>query len=156
MLQRLANLKLLTIAAVALFFTTFMVGVPTRVAAAPGTSSKTAVCEGIARVDSSQGCSTGGVGVERLIKGIVKILSYAVGVVAIIMIIVAGFKYITSSGDTGKVASAKNTLIYAIIGVVVAVLAQPLVNLAFNVANGSRPCQYDSSITASDPKCVKP
>ena len=47
-----------------------------------------------------------------------------VGVVAIIMIIVGGFRYITSGGDSSKVGSAKNTIIYAIIGLILVALAQ--------------------------------
>jgi hypothetical protein len=53
--------------------------------------------------------------------------SLVVGVVAVIMIIIAGFKYITSGGDSGNVTSAKNTILYAIIGLVVVALSQFIV-----------------------------
>ena len=56
-------------------------------------------------------------------KTIVNILSVIVGVVAVIMIIVGGFRYITSGGDSGNVSSAKNTLIYAIVGLIIVALA---------------------------------
>ena len=49
------------------------------------------------------------------------------GIAPIIMIFVAGFKYMTSGGDANKVGSAKTTLIYAIIGLALAALAQLLV-----------------------------
>jgi ABC-type Fe3+ transport system permease subunit len=65
--------------------------------------------------------------VNNLFATIVKILSFLIGVIAIIMIIVAGFKYMTSNGDANGISNAKNTLIYALIGLVVAVLAQFLV-----------------------------
>ncbi|HEX5395338.1 MAG TPA: pilin [Candidatus Saccharimonadales bacterium] len=66
-------------------------------------------------------------GLDDTIKTIINVLSAIVGVAAIIMIIVGGFRYITSGGDTAQVASAKNTLLYAVIGLVVAALAQVLV-----------------------------
>jgi hypothetical protein len=55
-----------------------------------------------------------------------------VGVVAVIMFIVGGFRYITSAGDSSKVSSAKNTLVYAIIGLVVVALAQAIVLFVLN------------------------
>lgn len=85
----------------------------------------------------STGDDCSGSGVDRFVIAIVKVLSWVVGIAAIIMIIVSGFKYITSGGDAGKVTSAKNTLIYALIGIAVAVLAQLLVNFAFTVSNNA-------------------
>lgn len=76
-------------------------------------------------------------GVDNIIATIVNILSIVVGAVAIIMIIIAGFRYITSGGDSAKVTSAKNTLIYALIGVAVAALAQFLVHFVFKISVNS-------------------
>ena len=73
-------------------------------------------------------------GVTYAISAAVIILSIIAGVAAIIMVIMAGFKYITSGGDSGKVANAKNTLIYALVGAAVAVLAQFLVHFVINKA----------------------
>jgi hypothetical protein len=61
---------------------------------------------------------------DDTIQTIVNVLSAAVGVVAVVMIIVAGFRYVTSGGDSNRVTSAKNTILYAIIGLVIAALAQ--------------------------------
>ncbi len=61
---------------------------------------------------------------NELIAKIVNIISVIVAIVAVIMIIVGGFKYITSGGDSGNVTGAKNTILYAIIGLVVVALAQ--------------------------------
>lgn len=63
----------------------------------------------------------------NLIANIVQILSVIVGIVAVIMIIWGGFKFITSGGDSGNVASARNTIIYALIGLVIVALAQIIV-----------------------------
>jgi hypothetical protein len=65
--------------------------------------------------------------VNSLIADVINILSVVVGVVAVIMIIIGGFKYITSSGDSNNVASAKNTIIYAIVGLIIVALAQVIV-----------------------------
>jgi len=62
--------------------------------------------------------------INNIIHTIVNLLSAIVGVVAVIMIIVGGFRYITSGGNDTSVTSAKNTILYAIIGLVVVALAQ--------------------------------
>ena len=51
------------------------------------------------------------------------------------MIIISGFKYVTAGGDSAKVGSAKNTLIYALVGLVIAALAQFIVHFVFSVIN---------------------
>ena len=48
------------------------------------------------------------------------------------MIIYGGFRYVTSGGDSGHVSSAKNTIIYAIVGLVVVALAQFIVQYVLN------------------------
>jgi hypothetical protein len=65
--------------------------------------------------------------VNSLITTAVNIFSIIVGIVAVIMIIIGGLKYITSSGDSSNISSAKNTIIYAVIGLVVVALAQFIV-----------------------------
>lgn len=61
---------------------------------------------------------------NRIITLIINIFSLVVGVIAVIMIILGGLKYITSGGDSGNIQSAKNTILYAVIGLVVVALAQ--------------------------------
>ena len=59
-----------------------------------------------------------------------------VGIVAVVMIIIGGLRYITSGGNDTNVASAKNTLLYAIIGLIIVSLAQLIVRFVLNkVAN---------------------
>ena len=55
-----------------------------------------------------------------------------VAVVAVVFIIVGGVQYITSSGDTGKAMKAKNTIMYAVIGLVIALLAFAIVNFVLS------------------------
>jgi hypothetical protein len=65
--------------------------------------------------------------INSLIATIINILSLIVGVVSVIMIIIGGFRYITSGGDSNNVTAAKNTILYAIIGLVIVALAQTIV-----------------------------
>ena len=73
-------------------------------------------------------------GVTNFVNTVINVISIIAGIAAIIMIIVSGLKYITSGGDSNKVASAKSTLIYALIGVVIAALAQFLVHFVFTAS----------------------
>ena len=65
--------------------------------------------------------------INNLIADIINLFSLVVGVVSVIMIIVGGFRYIVSGGDSANVSSAKNTILYAIIGLVIVALAQTIV-----------------------------
>jgi type IV secretory pathway VirB2 component (pilin) len=69
---------------------------------------------------------------QTTLTKVVNWLSVIAGVIAVIMIIIAGFRYITSAGDTNRVASAKNTLLWAVVGIVIIALAQMLVKLVIN------------------------
>jgi hypothetical protein len=73
-------------------------------------------------------------GIEDLVKKVVNILSVVVGVVAVIMIIVGGFRYITSGGSTERVTAAKNTILYALVGLVIVALAQVIVRFVLTKA----------------------
>lgn len=81
--------------------------------------------------DATSNCSTStedaGAKLNGIIKLVINIFSLIVGVVAVIMIIIGGLKYITSSGDSGNVSGAKNTILYAVVGLVVVALAQFIV-----------------------------
>ena len=71
---------------------------------------------------------------QGLLDNIVNIFSAIVGVIAVIMIIVGGLRYITSGGDSSRVGGAKTTIIYALVGLVVVVLAQLIVHFVINQA----------------------
>ena len=58
---------------------------------------------------------------------VLEIFSYVLGVTAVIVLIIGSVKFVTSAGDSAKVSSARNTVIYALVGVVVALLAQAIV-----------------------------
>jgi hypothetical protein len=70
--------------------------------------------------------------INSLIRTIVNLLSAIVGIVAVIMIIVGGLRYITSGGNDTSVTGAKNTILYAIIGLIIVALAQVLVRFTLS------------------------
>ncbi|MCL2445045.1 pilin [Candidatus Saccharibacteria bacterium] len=75
----------------------------------------------------------GGAGAVTII---VNVLLFIVGIISVIMLIIGGIKYSTSAGDSGKVTTAKNTIMYAIVGLVVAILAFAIVNFVVdNIAD---------------------
>lgn len=71
-------------------------------------------------------------GDNGLIKTVVNVLLWAVGILSVIMIIFSGFRYITSSGDASKTKSAQSTLIYSVVGLIVAIMAWAIVNMVIN------------------------
>jgi len=83
--------------------------------------------------DSSSNATTG---IGHVAAQVVNIFSIIVGIVAVIMIIYGGFRYITSGGDSGSVGNAKNTLIYAIVGLIIVALAQVIVHFVLSTTNG--------------------
>lgn len=94
--------------------------------------TKDDVCKGVELTGGT--CDTGGTGpsVESVIKDVVNILSMVVGVVAVIMIIIGGLKYMSAGGDSAGVSSAKQTILGAIIGLVIVALAQVIVRFVLN------------------------
>lgn len=62
------------------------------------------------------------------IKAVIGVLLFIVGAVSVIMIIVGGIRYVTSNGDQAHVKAAKDTILYAVIGLIVALLAYAIVN----------------------------
>lgn len=65
---------------------------------------------------------------EDSIKTIVNLLLFILGAIAVIMIIIGGIRYTTSNGDASNTKAAKDTILYAVIGLVVAIMAYAIVN----------------------------
>lgn len=74
--------------------------------------------------------------VDDLIRNIVNILSFIIGIIAVIMIIVSGLRFITSGGDPNSVSSARNGVIYAVIGLVLVGMAQFIVRFVLSRTSG--------------------
>lgn len=75
--------------------------------------------------------------INTILTQVINIFSIIVGVIAVIMIIFGGLKYITSGGDSGNVSGAKNTIIYALVGLVIVALAQFIVHFVLGKATGA-------------------
>lgn len=73
-------------------------------------------------------CGTNNNALFDIIKNVINTLLLAAGIIAIIMIIIGGINYAISSGDSAKITSAKNAILYAIIGLVVAGMSFAIVN----------------------------
>lgn len=69
---------------------------------------------------------------ETRIRPIINVVLFVLGAIAVIMIIVSGFRYVLSGGDSSAVTAAKNTLFYAVIGLIVAILAYAIVNFVID------------------------
>ena len=67
-------------------------------------------------------------GASGIFQTITNVLLFAVGAISVIMLIIGGIRYVVSGGDSTAVQNAKNTILYASVGVVVAILAYAVVN----------------------------
>ena len=76
----------------------------------------------------------GATSLSTTLNNIIDVISILVGIAAVIMLIISGFRYITSGGDSGKVGEAKQTIIYAIVGLIIVALAQFIVKFVLEKA----------------------
>ena len=85
---------------------------------------------------TSEVCTTTGAdtitGANGVLAKATRLISYLAGIAAIILLVIAGIQYITSQGDAGGVSAAKQTLIYALVGLFVVVVAQSIVVFVLN------------------------
>ena len=65
------------------------------------------------------------------LNGALSLVYFVAGIVCVVMIIIGGVRYVTSQGDQGGIASAKNTILYSVIGIVVILLAAAITQLIF-------------------------
>ena len=104
-------------------------GVPVLSTASLSGSVSAQVSEGINTATTSEMKGKSIDGDKGLIKTVVNVLLWAVGILSVIMIIFSGFRYITSAGDASKTKSAQSTLIYSVVGLIVAIMAYAIVNM---------------------------
>ncbi len=83
------------------------------------------------------GCPSELFGDMGVFKQITNTILYIVGIIAVIMLIIGGIKYVVSGGDSKKVTDAKNTVLYAIIGLVICFLAFAIVNFVISALPSS-------------------
>ena len=83
------------------------------------------------------GCPSDLFGDTGVFRQITNTILYIVGIIAVIMLIWGGIRYVISGGDSKKVTDAKNTILYAIIGLVISFLAFAIVNFVINALPSS-------------------
>ena len=83
------------------------------------------------------GCPENLFGNAGVFKQVTNTVLYIVGIIAVIMLIIGGIKYVVSGGDSKKVTDAKNTILYAIIGLIIAFLAFAIVNFVISALPSS-------------------
>ena len=93
------------------------------------------ICSGNENSVYCKNKNTGETQVNGIIKTIVEVLLTAVGAISIIMIVIGGIMFALSSGDAQKAAKARNTVLYAVVGLIVSIFASAIVNFVFNRFN---------------------
>ena len=105
---------------------------------------------------SDSNCVNAESSVGHAMAAAVNILSILVGAVAIIAIINGGFKYITSGGDATKVANAKHTILYALLGIVIVVLAQLIIRVVITTSgSAAHNCGKNTHYDSASNTCVQ-
>lgn len=89
-------------------------------------------CQGSGGTWNGTSCTQGTRTVPGTIKNVGNIIIFITGAVAVLMIIIGGLRYTLSGGDQGTISSAKNTIMYAVVGLVVAIAAYAIVNLVLS------------------------
>lgn len=72
-----------------------------------------------------------------ILTTVINVIVAVVGFLAVVMIVLGGISFVTSQGDTAKVAKARNTILYGVVGLVVALLAFAIVNFVLSNVFGS-------------------
>ncbi len=76
------------------------------------------------------------IGENGVFTHITNVVLFAVGIISVIMLIYGGIRYVVSGGDSKKVTDAKNTILYAIIGLIISILAYAIVHFVINTVAG--------------------
>lgn len=110
-----------------LLLTVFFSLAPAVAHAALFDGSKGSACSGVALQDTTSCDQNATKKANDIVAVAINIFTVVVGIIAVVMMIVGGLKYITSQGDPAQTNSAKNTILFAAVGLVVAALAQVIV-----------------------------
>ncbi|MCA9346703.1 hypothetical protein KC960_04390 [Candidatus Saccharibacteria bacterium] len=107
---------------------------PVTVNASPFDSARDTACQGLEFSDGdSTTCDTSdGTKINSTVATAINLISLVVGFVSVIMVIVGGLKYTTSHGDSSGISSAKDTILYAIIGLIIVAMAQLMVRFVLS------------------------
>jgi hypothetical protein len=112
------------------FVTVFALAVGISVTALSPTVSAVDVFEECEQQDSS--ICEGQNSAPNMIEIVINTALFILGMVAVLMIVIGGIRYTTSAGNPSQTKSAKDTILYAVIGLVVAIMAYTIVNFVLN------------------------
>jgi hypothetical protein cdiviTM7_00647 len=98
-------------------------------------ASALSVQEG-ANAARAEGMPTELIGDNGVFSRLTNTILLVVGLISVIMLVYGGLRYILSGGDSKKVTDAKNTILYAIIGLIISLLAFAIVNFVLNSVVG--------------------
>lgn len=136
----------LTIGMILTLIIAVIIGAPNKAQAALFGGSKGQACGGVALDGATTTCEDNSGKLSNVVKNGLNIFSAVVGIISVIFIIIGGVKYITSSGDANNITSAKNTIMYAIVGLIVVALAQVIVKFVMNKVTEEPPATPATTI----------
>lgn len=73
-------------------------------------------------------CKSQGDNAESIMGTVIDLMLYTLGIISVIMIVVGGIRFATADGDPSGIKSARNTVIYSVVGLIVAILSFAIVN----------------------------
>lgn len=120
-------------------------GGSTTPAGGTGTGTGTGTGAGTGAGSTTAGSTTSGQSIcgattgdsfQNLMKNIINTMLVVLGMIAVVMIVIGGIRYTTSNGDAAQIKSAKDTIMYAVIGIVVAIMAYAIVNFVLASVGG--------------------
>lgn len=119
-------------------------------AATPGEAIQQGVC---LTAQDPAACQSGGLFSGGIFSRIANLLIFLTGAIAVVMVIIGGLRYVLSQGNASQVESAKNTILYAVIGLIIAVMAFAIVNFVLDQVVGPAPdaCPSQPGFQASGP-----
>lgn len=106
--------------------------------------------------------AAGGLSMQTVISTVIGTMLFIVGLLAVVMLIYGGIRYVTSHGDKAQVTAAKETIMYAVVGLVVAIAAFAVVQWITNdvfkggASSGSSSSESSSSTDSKGGKKTTP
>ncbi len=119
-------------------------GICTMVTLCAGKAMALTVQEG-AEAARADGMPENLIGPDGVFTRITNTILYIVGAISVLMLIWGGLRYIISGGDSKKITDAKNTILYALLGLIIAFFAYAIVNFVLNTINPTAPAQNAES-----------
>lgn len=112
-------------------------GVTTALAGPVGAVQVFDACDG-PNANTKVCAATGTASAQTIAQRILSLLFWIIGIASVIVIVIGGMKYVASNGDSNRIQSAKNTIMYAVIGLVVAIMGQAIVLFVANWMQGNQ------------------